>query len=245
MPHDSPLLGGYTLGSVEGSMKLKGLTDLCTKLIDRVTTLEHDLIQTKETHAQALTKLVKKVKRLEDKLKSTNTRKKVKMVISDEEEDLISEDPVKQGKMEEAENADEEEEYAGVEYDEQQVTPLKASQIDEQSQKTFEAELSVLSAAKILAEASREKVKTYIRKRRSTDNSQVSTAAGIFSIAEEILCTDERIAQKLDKEEKAKAAARKKQEKIDFEKALKLQKQFDQERKEADDIDWNKIVEQV
>ncbi|GJR98003.1 putative RNA-directed DNA polymerase, eukaryota, reverse transcriptase zinc-binding domain protein [Tanacetum coccineum] len=179
-------------------------------------------------------------------LKSTNTRKKVKMVISDEEEDLISEDPVKQGKIEETENADEEDDYAGVEYDEQQVTLLKASQIDEQSQKTFEAELSVLSAAKILAEASKEKVKTYIRRRRrSTNNSQVSTAVGIFSTAEEILCTGERIAQKLDKEEKEKAAARKKQENIDFENALKLQKQFDQERKEADDMDWNKIIEQV
>ncbi|GJT06799.1 hypothetical protein Tco_0841261 [Tanacetum coccineum] len=72
------------------------------------------------------------VKRLEDELKSINKRKKAKMVIPDEEE-LVLEDPSKQGRMEETEYADVEEENAGVEYDfdstEQQVTPLKALQV--------------------------------------------------------------------------------------------------------------------
>ncbi|GJZ99987.1 hypothetical protein Tco_0672538 [Tanacetum coccineum] len=114
-----------------------------------------------------------------------------------------------------------EKEYAGVEYDfdltEQQVTPLKALQVEVQSQEMFEAELSVLSAAKILAETSKERVKTYSRRRRrSTDSSQVSTAAGLFSTAEDIQDTDEELAKK-----------------------------FDQERKAADDIDWSKIVKQA
>ncbi|GJX25281.1 putative ribonuclease H-like domain-containing protein [Tanacetum coccineum] len=43
MPHDLPLLGGDTLGSDEGSTKLNELTDLCTKLFDKVTSLENDL----------------------------------------------------------------------------------------------------------------------------------------------------------------------------------------------------------
>ncbi|GJR55888.1 retrovirus-related pol polyprotein from transposon TNT 1-94 [Tanacetum coccineum] len=180
------------------------------------------LKKTKEVHGKALTKLVKKVKRLEDKLKSTNKRKKAKMVISDEEEDLISEDPSKQGRMEETEFADLEEEYAGVEHDfdlsVQQVTPLKSPQVEVQSQEMFEAELSVLSAAKILAEASKERVKTYNRRRRSTDSPQVSTSSA------------------LEQQE---------QERANLEAALKLQIQFDQEIKEADDIDWNKIVKQV
>ncbi|GJW84391.1 retrovirus-related pol polyprotein from transposon TNT 1-94 [Tanacetum coccineum] len=178
------------------------------------------LKKTKEVHGKALTKLVKKVKMLEDMLKSTNKRKKAKMVISDEERDLVSEDPSKQGRMEETEYADVEEEYAGVEYDfdltEQQVTLLKAPQVEVQSQEMFEAELSVLSAAKIPAEASKERVKTYNRRRRSTDSSQVSTAEGLFSTAEDIQDTNEELARK-----------------------------FDQERKEVDDINWNKIVEQV
>ncbi|GJZ00344.1 hypothetical protein Tco_0517773 [Tanacetum coccineum] len=100
VPHDIPLSGGYTPGSVEGSMKLQELTDL--------------------------------------------------------------------------------------------FTPSKALQVEVQSQETFEAELSALSAAKIVAEASKERVK-----RKGTDSSQVSTASGLF------------------------------------------------DRKEADDIDWHKIVDQV
>ncbi|GJS96716.1 hypothetical protein Tco_0803684 [Tanacetum coccineum] len=52
--------------------------------------------KSKESHVQSLTMLVKKVKRLEDKLK---------VMISDAKEYLILEDPVKQGRMEETENA--------------------------------------------------------------------------------------------------------------------------------------------
>ncbi|GKF10034.1 hypothetical protein Tco_0047960 [Tanacetum coccineum] len=129
-----------------------------------------------------LTKLVKKVKYLEDKLKSTSVRRKARM-----------------------------------------ITPTKVSQGEEQSQESSEVQLDVLSAAKILADASRERVKTYksyTRKIRST----VSSRDSLFSTAEEILSTDERIAQKLNEEEMAKAAAREEQERIDFEKALELQK---------------------
>ncbi|GKC92588.1 hypothetical protein Tco_1158030, partial [Tanacetum coccineum] len=167
MPHDSPLPGGYTPGSVKGSMKLKELTYLCTKLVARVTSLETELKKTKEVH---------------------------------DEEEFVSEDPSKQGRMEETEYADVEEENAGVEYD-----------VEVQSQETFEAELRVLSAAKILAEASKERVKTYNRRRGK----------------------------------QTKALEQQEQERANLEAALKLQKQFDQERKEADNIDWNKIVKQV
>ncbi|GJS33330.1 hypothetical protein Tco_0531712 [Tanacetum coccineum] len=202
MPHDSPLPGGYTPGSVEGSMKLKELTNLCTKLVARVTSLETELKKTKEVH--------------------------------DEEEELVSEDSSKQGRMEETEYADVEEENAGVEYDfdltEQQVTPLKAPQVEVQSQETFEAELSVLSAAKILAETSKERVKTYNRRRRSTDSSQVSTAVGLFSTAEDIQGTDEEVAIKVQEEEQAKALEHQEQERANLEAAQELQRQFDQDR---------------
>ncbi|GJZ88944.1 hypothetical protein Tco_0660726 [Tanacetum coccineum] len=213
MPHDSPLSGSYTPRSVEGSMQLKELTNLYTKLVTRLTSLETKLKKTKEVHGKALTKLVKK------------------------------------GRMEEAEDTDVEKEYAGVEYDfdltEQQVTPLKAPQVEVQSQETFEAELSVLSAAKILAETSKERVKTYNRRRRSTDSSQVSTAAGLFSTAEDIQDTDEELAKKVQEEEQTKVLEQQEQERANLEAALNLQKQFDQERKAADDIDWSKIVEQA
>ncbi|GJX57856.1 hypothetical protein Tco_0287753 [Tanacetum coccineum] len=212
--HDSPLLG-HTPGSDKGSKKLTELTKLCTKLFYKVTSLEQDLKQTKQVYGKAIKKLVNKVKHLEDRLKSTKARRKAKLVISDEEEDLVLEDTSKQGRMSNTK-------YEEAEYDLdqtdtlQQITPLKAPQVKVQSQETFEAELSVLSAAKILVEASKERVKTYNRRRRSTDSLQVSTTAGLFSTAEDIQDTDEELARK-----------------------------FDQERKEADDIDWSKIVEQA
>ncbi|GKF84275.1 hypothetical protein Tco_0249173 [Tanacetum coccineum] len=72
--------------------------------------------------------LGKKVKHLEDQLKSTTKRRKATVVISDEEEDLVSEDPSKQGRMLETEYEDVETEHAEeVEYGDilQQITPSK------------------------------------------------------------------------------------------------------------------------
>ncbi|GJX18797.1 hypothetical protein Tco_0221474 [Tanacetum coccineum] len=139
MPHDSPLSGGHTPGSDEGSKKLNELTELCTKLSDKVTSLEDDLKQTKKVYGKALTKLVKK------------------------------------GRMTETE-------YKG--FISQRFTPTKVTQGEEQCQESSKAQLSVLSAAKILADASKEKVKTYTR--RSTNSSRDSTAGGLFSTAEEV-----------------------------------------------------------
>ncbi|GJS95661.1 putative ribonuclease H-like domain-containing protein, partial [Tanacetum coccineum] len=239
MPHDSPLPGGHTPGSVEGSMSLNELTDLCTKLFDKVTNLKKDLKQTKQLYGKAITKLVKKVKLLEDKLKSTTERRKTRMVLSDDEEELNIEDTFKQGRMKEIEIED-------VKFTE--FTPTKATQGEEQSQDSSDAHLGDLSAAKILVDASRERVKTYTRRKKSTDSSRVSTAAEIFTTAEDVhakekFSTDEHIAQKLHDEEKARAAAREEQEKIDFEKALELQRQLDK-REDTDDIDWNAIAKQ-
>ncbi|GKA54337.1 hypothetical protein Tco_0753286 [Tanacetum coccineum] len=86
----------------------------------------------------------------------------------------------------------------------QQFTPTKVTQGEEQCQESFKAQLSVLSAAKILADASREKVKTYTR-RRSTDSSRDKTAGGLFSTAEEVQ-GKEQIS--VDEKEMARAAAR-------------------------------------
>ncbi|GJX26014.1 hypothetical protein Tco_0232310 [Tanacetum coccineum] len=103
-------------------------------------------------------------------------RRKARMVIFNDEEDLVLEDTSKQGMM------------TGIDYEGftlQQFTPTKVTQGEEQCQESFEAQLSVLSAAKILADASREIVKTYTR-RRNTDSSRDSTAGGLFSTAEEV-----------------------------------------------------------
>ncbi|GKB42578.1 hypothetical protein Tco_0887520 [Tanacetum coccineum] len=96
MLHDSPLPRFHSLRSDEGSLTLNELTVLCTSLSKKVESLESDLKQTKQTYGAAYTKLIMKVKKLEDKVNSIKARRKVRFVISDDEDDL--EDPSKQGR---------------------------------------------------------------------------------------------------------------------------------------------------
>ncbi|GJR32518.1 hypothetical protein Tco_1108750 [Tanacetum coccineum] len=63
MPYDLPLPGGHIPESDEGSMTLHELTVLCTKLSNKVDSLETELKQIKQTYGVALTKLIKKVKK--------------------------------------------------------------------------------------------------------------------------------------------------------------------------------------
>ncbi|GJZ24876.1 hypothetical protein Tco_0562335 [Tanacetum coccineum] len=114
------------------------------------------------------------VKRLEDKIKSTNERKKAKMVISDEGEELVLEDSSKQGRMEETEYADVEEENTRVEYDfdltKQQLTPLKAPQVEVQCQETFEDELRLFSTAEDIQDTDDELAKKFDQERKAADD---------------------------------------------------------------------------
>ncbi|GJZ50127.1 hypothetical protein Tco_0604317, partial [Tanacetum coccineum] len=96
MPYDLPLPRVHSLGSDEGSLTLNELTVLCTSLSKKVESLESDLKQTKQTYGAAYIKLIMKVKKLEHKVKSINVRRKVRLVISEDEDDL--EDPSKQGR---------------------------------------------------------------------------------------------------------------------------------------------------
>ncbi|GJS33778.1 hypothetical protein Tco_0532160 [Tanacetum coccineum] len=88
MPHDSPLLRVYSLGSDEGSMTLHELTVLCTTLSKKVKSLESNLKQTKLTYGAAYTKLIMKVNKLENKIKSSKARRRVRLIILEDEDDL-------------------------------------------------------------------------------------------------------------------------------------------------------------
>ncbi|GJT81589.1 hypothetical protein Tco_1055931 [Tanacetum coccineum] len=57
-PHDSPLHAVHSHGSDEGSLKLNELTNLVTKLSERIGVLEDDLRKTKKTYSSAFTKLI-------------------------------------------------------------------------------------------------------------------------------------------------------------------------------------------
>nr|GEU57993.1 retrovirus-related Pol polyprotein from transposon TNT 1-94 [Tanacetum cinerariifolium] len=94
MPRDSPLPRVQSLRSVKGSMTLNELTVLYTKLSKREEDLQSDLQQTKLMYGAAYTKLILRVKKLEHKVKTSQYRRRTRVVISDDKEDL--EDPSKQ-----------------------------------------------------------------------------------------------------------------------------------------------------
>ncbi|GJV60569.1 hypothetical protein Tco_1466669 [Tanacetum coccineum] len=97
-PHYSPsrsyeahLPEGNTSGSAEASMQLKELMVLVPSLVTRVTSLEKELKDTKQTLGTVVLKLVKKVKSLEKALK----RKSKKVIVSASE----GEEPEDQGRI--------------------------------------------------------------------------------------------------------------------------------------------------
>nr|GEU61304.1 putative ribonuclease H-like domain-containing protein [Tanacetum cinerariifolium] len=96
MPYDLPIPRVHTLGSDEGRTQHNELMDFVTKLPNKVVALEMDLKQTKKVYGAAYTKLIMKVKMLKKTVKTSQARKKAKIIVSDDEEDL--EDPSKQGK---------------------------------------------------------------------------------------------------------------------------------------------------
>nr|GEW83008.1 hypothetical protein [Tanacetum cinerariifolium] len=94
--HDSTLPGGNTPGSEVGRMTLNELTVLCTSLSKKVESLESNLKQIKLTYGAIYSKLIMKVKKLENKVKSSKARRRFRLTVSEDEDDL--EDPFKQGR---------------------------------------------------------------------------------------------------------------------------------------------------
>ncbi|GJT94943.1 hypothetical protein Tco_1090461 [Tanacetum coccineum] len=81
---------------IRGSIELKNLMNLVTKLSDRIGVLEDDLKKTKKTYSSAYTKLILRVKKLESQIKTGKARRKARVVLSDNE--VIEDDSSKQGR---------------------------------------------------------------------------------------------------------------------------------------------------
>ncbi|GKA46699.1 putative ribonuclease H-like domain-containing protein [Tanacetum coccineum] len=71
---------------------------LCPQLSNKVESLQTELKQTKQTYCAAFTKLIKKVKKLEHIVNTSQARRRTKIIAFDGEEDLVAEDPSKQGR---------------------------------------------------------------------------------------------------------------------------------------------------
>ncbi|GJX55263.1 putative ribonuclease H-like domain-containing protein, partial [Tanacetum coccineum] len=94
MPHESPLQSVHSLGRDEGSVSLNELMDLVTQLTNKVGSLENELTNTKKVYGSAITKLVKRVKKLEKQVKTGKARRRTKIVLSTDE--VVDEDSSKQ-----------------------------------------------------------------------------------------------------------------------------------------------------
>ncbi|GJY11265.1 hypothetical protein Tco_0379450 [Tanacetum coccineum] len=96
MSHESSLQSVHSLGRDEGSLSLNELTVLCTTLSKKVEHLQNDLKQTKLTYGAAYTKLILRVKKLEKQVKTSKARRRVRLVLSEDED--AAEDSSKQGR---------------------------------------------------------------------------------------------------------------------------------------------------
>ncbi|GKF64967.1 hypothetical protein Tco_0188415, partial [Tanacetum coccineum] len=79
--YEAPLPEGNTSGSAKASIQLKELIVLIPNLVNKVTSLEKELKETKQTLGNVVLKLVMKVKSLELALK----RKSKKVIVSESE----------------------------------------------------------------------------------------------------------------------------------------------------------------
>ncbi|GJY70878.1 hypothetical protein Tco_0474581 [Tanacetum coccineum] len=96
MPMNITLQSVQSLGRDEGSVSLNELMDLVTQLTNKVGSLENELTNTKKVYGSAITKLVKRVKKLEKQVKTGKARRRTKIVLSEDE--AVEEDSSKQGR---------------------------------------------------------------------------------------------------------------------------------------------------
>ncbi|GKC67939.1 hypothetical protein Tco_1100537 [Tanacetum coccineum] len=227
MPHDSPLLRVHSLRSDEGSITLNELTVLCNTLSKKVETLESDLKQTKLTYDAAYTKLIMKVKKLKHKVKSSKARRRVRLVVLENEDEL--EDPSKQGRK-----------IAQIDEDEGITLVQMSAQTQERHEHDFEeydfefiapeedyTTEPDISTANVLV---------------STASAKVSTASPEVKTATESLVYIRRSAAKRKDKGKAiikeagpiqkKAKLQLEQERLGLEEALRLQEQLDEEERQ-------------
>ncbi|GJW14290.1 hypothetical protein Tco_0018423 [Tanacetum coccineum] len=222
-PNESPLHAVHSHGSAEGSLKLNELTILVTKLFEKVGELEDDLKKTNLTYSAAVTKLILRVKKLESKLKVGTTRKRARVVLSEDDED-VEDDSSKQGrKLSDAEV----QEKASTETEPiiQEVTPTKVIQ-DQGSSEKGSAKVSTAG----------------ITKGTASEVLVVSTAEENISTAGRTVTYRRRSEEKRTRKDKGKAIMtepepKKKskkeleQERLSFAEAIRLQEQMDEEQR--------------
>ncbi|GJW56610.1 hypothetical protein Tco_0103341 [Tanacetum coccineum] len=226
MPHELPLHSVHSLGRDEGSLSLNELTDLCTSLSKKVEGLEFELKQTKKTYSTAIIKLIFSVKKLEKKVKTTKARRRARIVLSKDEEDV--EDSSKQGRKISAIDKDPTISLEDAEIQEKNSADTEILLQEEEPNELVEDQFSNASANLVYIRRSAQK-----RKDKGKAIMQESEPPKKVKKRVQVqMSMDEELAKKVFEEEQAKVMAKQEQERINFEAALELQKQLD-EREEV------------
>ncbi|GJT43115.1 hypothetical protein Tco_0951830, partial [Tanacetum coccineum] len=217
-PHDSPLHDVHSHRSDEGSLKLNELTDLVTKLFDRIGALEDELKKTKNTYSSAYTKLILRVKKLKARVKIGKARRQARVVLLDYED--LENDSSKQGrKLSDADG--QEKASTKTELFIQEVTPTEVIQTQEGSEKVSD-EVSTAGAKQGTA---------------SEEVPIVSTAEVNLSTAGGTVTYTRRSAEKRSRQDKGKAIMiesepkKKSKKRLSYVEAIRLEEQMNEEQR--------------
>ncbi|GKD53604.1 hypothetical protein Tco_1286991 [Tanacetum coccineum] len=203
-PNESPIYAVHSHGSDEGRLKLNELTDLVTKLFDRIGVLEDDLKTTKQTYSSAFTKLILRVKKLEAQIKIRKARRRARIVPSDDED--IADDSSKQGRKLSDAEVQEKANQESSEKGQSEVSTAGAKQ-------GTASEVPVVSTAKVNLSTAGGTV-TYTRRSE-----------------EQRIRKDKGKAIMTESEPKKKSKKELEQEKLSFAEAIRLQEQLDKEQR--------------
>ncbi|GJS90538.1 putative ribonuclease H-like domain-containing protein [Tanacetum coccineum] len=247
MPYDSPLPGGHTPGSDEGRLKHNELMELVTKLSDRVVAMEEDLKQTKKAYSTSFTKLVLKVKKLEQQVRSGKARRRARI---DEGTSWFQEDVETQEK-----NSADTEVLLEEETPTELIEDLGSGEKGEKEISTADVPVSTAGAEVSTAThdvSTAAAALVYIRRSASKAKDkgkaimqEPEPPKKLKKRVQVQMSVDEELARKVQEEEQAKAMAEQEQERINFEAALELQRQLNEREEvpaevtQSQTIDWS------
>ncbi|GJT52201.1 hypothetical protein Tco_0978358 [Tanacetum coccineum] len=188
---------------------------LCTQLSNKVESLEIELKQTKQTYGATFTKLIKKVKKLEQTVKTIQARRRAKIIVSDDEEDL--EDSSKQGSK--IDEIDQDPNITLVEHD---------SKIQGRHGQEMEFETEVYTAKNVSTAGASISTASPLRVSTTEDISTAETLVYIRRSA-----AKDKGKAKIDESEpeQTKTKLQQRQERAGYEAAVILQEQLDEEER--------------
>ncbi|GJY26601.1 hypothetical protein Tco_0401327 [Tanacetum coccineum] len=243
MPHESPLQSIHSLGRDEGSMQQNELTDLITKLTERVTVLENDLQQTKKVYSSALTKLILKIKKLEKSVKSSKAKRRVRIEDVEIQEKNNADTEIL---LEQEEPTELVEDFGSGEKGEKEVSTTNVPVSTAGAEvSTASTNVSTVAESLVYIRRSAEKMKD----KGKAIMTEPEPPKKIKKKVQVQMSLDEELAWKFHEKELERfnveqklISLQREQEKVDFDTALELKKKLDKREEhvaKAQDIDWS------